>query len=281
MTAKTLMIQGTSSGAGKTTLVTALCRILSDKGYKVAPFKSQNMSSYSYIGKEFEISRAQAIQAIAARTEIIPIMNPILLKPLGNYTSQVFVNGVFYRKMHASDYYEKFALSTGLKESKNALDQLLRTNDIVILEGAGSPAEINLQRYDIANMRMAEYCKSPVILVTDIDKGGSFASIMGTLSLLDKKYQKFIKGFVINKFRGDIAILRPSYSILKKKTLRPVIGTIPLIEFDIPDEDSLHANPKQVSWTKKYLTILDKEIDHLANVVKKNLDMKKIGDMLN
>ena len=281
MTAKTLMIQGTSSGAGKTTLVTALCRILSDKGYKVAPFKSQNMSSYSYIGKEFEISRAQAIQAIAARTEIIPIMNPILLKPLGNYTSQVFVNGVFYRKMHASDYYEKFALSTGLKESKNALDQLLRTNDIVILEGAGSPAEINLQRYDIANMRMAEYCKSPVILVTDIDKGGSFASIMGTLSLLDKKYQKFIKGFVINKFRGDIAILRPSYSILKKKTLRPVIGTIPLIEFDIPDEDSLHANPKQVSWTKKYHTILDKEIDHLANVVKKNLDMKKIGDMLN
>jgi adenosylcobyric acid synthase len=281
MTAKTLMIQGTSSGAGKTTLVTALCRILSDKGYKVAPFKSQNMSSYSYVEKEFEISRAQAIQAIAARTKIIPIMNPILLKPLGNYTSQVFVNGVFYRKMHAKNYYEKFALSIGLKESKNALDQLLKTNDIVILEGAGSPAEINLEKYDIANMRMAEYCKSPVILVTDIDKGGSFASIIGTLSLIDKKYQKFIKGFVINKFRGDVSILRPSYSILKKKTLRPVIGTIPLIEFDIPDEDSLHANPKQVSWTKNYLITLDKEIDHLAHVVKKNLDMKKIGKMLN
>jgi adenosylcobyric acid synthase len=281
MTAKTLMIQGTSSGAGKTTIVTALCRIFSDKGYKVAPFKSQNMSSYSYVGKEFEISRAQAIQAIAARTEIIPIMNPILLKPLGNYTSQVFVNGISYRKMHARDYYKKFALSTGLKESKNALDQLLKTNDIVILEGAGSPAEINLQRYDIANMRMAEYCKSPVILVTDIDKGGSFASIIGTLSLLDKKYQKLIKGFVINKFRGDMTILYPSYSVLKKKTLRPVIGTIPLIEFKIPDEDSLHANPKQVSWTKNYLSTLDKEIDHLAHVVKKNLDMNKIGDMLN
>jgi len=281
MTAKTLMIQGTSSGAGKTTLVTAICRIFSDEGYRVAPFKSQNMSSYSYIGKEFEISRAQAIQAIAARTEIIPIMNPILLKPLGNYTSQVFVNGISYSKMHARDYYKKFALSTGLKESKNALDQLLKTNDIVILEGAGSPAEINLQRYDIANMRMAEYCKSPVILVTDIDKGGSFASIIGTLSLLDKKYQKLIKGFVINKFRGDITILRPSYSVLKKKTLRPVIGTIPLIEFEIPDEDSLHANPKQVSWTKKYLRTLDKEIDHLAYTVKKNLDMKKIRGMLN
>lgn len=275
------MIQGTSSGAGKTILVTALCRIFSDKGYKVAPFKSQNMSSYSYIGKEFEISRAQAIQAIAARTAIIPIMNPILLKPLGNYLSQVFVNGKFYHKMHASDYYKKFALSTGLKESKNALDQLLKTNDIVILEGAGSPAEINLQKYDIANMRMAEYCKSPVILVTDIDKGGSFASIIGTLSLLDTKYKKLIKGFIINKFRGNIAILHPSYSVLKKKTLRPVIGTIPLIEFEIPDEDSLHANPKQVSWTRKYLITLDKEIDYLAHVVKKNLNMKKIEDMLN
>ncbi len=281
MTAKTLMIQGTSSGAGKTTLVTALCRIFSDEGYKVAPFKSQNMSSYSYIGKEFEISRAQAIQAIASRTEIMPIMNPILLKPLGNYKSEIFVNGISYGKMHARDYYKKFALSTALKESKNALDQLLDTNDIVILEGAGSPSEINLQRYDIANMRMAEYCKSSVILVTDIDKGGSFASIVGTLSLLDKKHQKLVKGFVINKFRGDLTILYPSYSILRKKTMKPVIGTIPLIEFDIPDEDSLHTNPKQVSWTKKYLKALDKEIDHLALIVKKNLDMKKIRGMLN
>ncbi len=281
MTAKTLMIQGTSSGAGKTTLVTALCRIFSDDGYKVAPFKSQNMSSYSYVGKEFEISRAQAIQAIASRTEIMPIMNPILLKPLGNYKSEIFVNGISYGKMHARDYYKKFALSTALKESKNALDQLLNTNDIVILEGAGSPSEINLQRYDIANMRMAEYCKSSVILVTDIDKGGSFASIVGTLSLLDKKHQKLVKGFVINKFRGDLTILYPSYSILRKKTMKPVLGTIPLIEFDIPDEDSLHTNPKQVSWTKKYLKALDKEIDHLALIVNKNLDMKKIRGMLN
>ena len=247
----------------------------------MAPFKSQNMSSYSYVDRKFEISRAQAIQAIAARTEIMPIMNPILLKPLGNYKSEIFVNGIFHGKMHARDYYKKFALSKGLEESKNALDKLLKTNDIVILEGAGSPSEINLQRYDIANMRMAEYCKSPVILITDIDKGGSFASIVGTLSLLDKKHQKLVKGFVINKFRGDVTILYPSYSILKKKTLKPVIGTIPLIEFDIPDEDTLHANPKQVSWTKKYLTTLDKEIDHLALIVKKNLDMKMIRGMLN
>ena len=281
MTAKTLMIQGTSSGAGKTTLVTALCRIFSNDGYKVVPFKSQNMSSYSYVGKDFEISRAQAIQAIAARTKVIPIMNPILLKPLGNYRSEIFVNGISYSKMHARDYYKKFALSIGLEKSKNALDQLLKVNDIVILEGAGSPAEINLQRYDIANMRMAEYCRSSVILVTDIDKGGSFASIVGTLALLDKKHQKLVKGFVINKFRGDVTILYPSYSILKKKTMKPILGTIPLIEFDIPDEDSLHANPKQVSWTTKYLKTLDKEIDHLAYIVQKNIDMKKIRGMLN
>ncbi len=281
MTAKTLMIQGTASGAGKTTLVTALCRIFSDEGYKVAPFKSQNMSAYSYVGKGFEISRAQAIQAIAARAEIMPIMNPILLKPLGNYKSEIFVNGISHGKMHARDYYKKFVLSTGFEESKNALDQLIKTNDIVILEGAGSPSEINLQRYDIANMRMAEHCKSPVILVTDIDKGGSFASIIGTLSLLDRKHQKLVKGFVINKFRGDVTILYPGYSILKKKTMKPVIGTIPLIEFDIPDEDSLHANPKHVSWTKKYLKTLDKEINHLSLTVKKNLDMKKIRGMLN
>jgi adenosylcobyric acid synthase len=281
MTASTLMIQGTSSGAGKTTLVTALCRIFSDEGYKVAPFKSQNMSSYSYVDAKFEISRAQAIQAIAARTKITPTLNPILLKPLGNYTSQVFVKGISYRKMHARDYYKKFVLSRGLTESKNALDQLLKANDLVILEGAGSPAEINLQRYDIANMRMAQYCKSPVILVTDIDKGGSFASIMGTLSLLEKKHQKLVKGFIINKFRGDVTILYPSYSVLKKKTMKPVFGTIPLIDFDIPNEDSLDSHPKHVSWSTKYVKTLDKEINHLASTVKKNLDMKKIRGLLN
>jgi len=280
MTASTLMIQGTSSGAGKTTLVTALCRILSDEGYKVAPFKSQNMSSYSYVGEKFEISRAQAIQAIAARTEITPMINPILLKPLGNYNSHVFVKGISYGKMHAQDYYKKFALYKGLTESKNSLDHLLQTNDIVILEGAGSPAEINLQQYDIANMKMAEYCKAPVILVTDIDKGGSFASIVGTLTLLEKRHQKFIKGFIINKFRGDVTILHPSYSILKKKTGKPVFGTIPLIDFDIPDEDSLHSNPKQISWSTQYLNVLDKEINHLSKIVKKNLDMKKIRGLL-
>ena len=280
MTATTLMIQGTSSGAGKTTLVTALCRIFVNEGYTVAPFKSQNMSSYSYIGKDFEIARAQAIQAIAARTDIEPQMNPILLKPIGNYKSEVFVNGKFYKKMHAREYYKKFALTNGLSTSKESLDRLCRKYDIVILEGAGSPAEVNLARYDIANMKMAEYCSAPVILVTDIDKGGSFASIIGTMALLEKKHQRLIKGFVINKFRGDAEIIRPSFHILRKKTKKPLLGIIPLLKFDIPDEDSLHAKPKHVSWTKKYLQSLDEEIEHLSRAVRKNLDMKAVGSLL-
>lgn len=274
------MIQGTSSGVGKTTLVTALCRIFSDEGYRVTPFKSQNMSSFSYRNNDFEISRAQAIQAIAARTDISPYMNPILLKPLGDYKSEIFVKGKFYKKMYADDYYKKFALTKGLDAAKESLDYLRDRYDLVILEGAGSPAEINLVKYDIANMKMAQYCSAPVILVTDIDKGGSVASIIGTLSILEGQYKKLIKGFVINKFRGDLEILRPSFSYLKNKTGKPVLGTIPLLEFDIPEEDSLHAKPKQVSWTEKYLRTLNKEIEYLSRIVRSSLNMKAIGGLL-
>lgn len=277
---KALMIQGTSSGAGKTTLVTALCRIFANSGYRVAPFKSQNMSSYSYKENGFEISRAQAIQAIAARAEIDPRMNPILLMPLGNYRSKVLVKGKFYKKMRAKDYYEKFALSKGLKTATESLDWLRQNYDLIIMEGAGSPAEFNLEKYDIANMRMAEYSCAPVILVTDIDKGGSFASIVGTMELIDWKYRKFIKGFVINKFRGDMRILRPSFKKLRQMTDRPILGTIPLLKFDIPEEDSLHANPKQVRWNKKYLQYLDIEIENLSRIVKASLNMKAIGRLI-
>ena len=203
------MVQGTSSGAGKTILVTALCRIFSDLGYSVSPFKAQNMSNYSYSTKDFEISRAQAIQAIAARTTISPYQNPILLKPLGNYKSSVFVNGKYYKKMHANDYYKKFTNKIGLKHVLESYKKLQQNYDIIIIEGAGSPAEINLQRYDISNMKIAEKTNSPVILITDIERGGSFASLVGTMELLEKKHQNLIKGFVINKFRGDIEILKP------------------------------------------------------------------------
>jgi len=274
------MIQGTSSGAGKTTLVTALCRIFSKKGYKVSPFKSQNMSNYSYKTKEFEISRAQAIQAVAARAQITPDINPILLKPLGNYRSEVFLQGKYYKKMYAKDYYKKFALSQGLKVATFSLQKLQKENDLVIIEGAGSPAEINLEKFDIANMRIAQRAKSPVLLITDIDRGGSFASIVGTLALLDSRYKKLIKGFVINKFRGDLSVLKPGFVKLKKNTGRPILGVIPLAKFSLPEEDSLGVKAKHIRWNKTNLKKINSEIDKLSKLVQKSLNIKEIERMI-
>ena len=274
------MVQGTSSGAGKTILVTALCRIFSDLGYSVSPFKAQNMSNYSYSTKDFEISRAQAIQAIAARTTISPYQNPILLKPLGNYKSSVFVNGKYYKKMHANDYYKKFTNKIGLKHVLESYKKLQQNYDIIIIEGAGSPAEINLQRYDISNMKVAEKTNSPVVLITDIERGGSFASLVGTMELLEKKHQNLIKGFVINKFRGDIEILKPGFKKLKQITKRPVFGTIPLTKFSIPDEDSIGNSPKKIVWNKPNLRKLDNEINKIANVVKSSLNISSIKRIL-
>lgn len=277
---KSLMIQGTSSGSGKTTLVAALCRIFSNKGYSVAPFKSQNMSNFSFMGNGFEISRAQAIQAIAARCQIMPELNPILLKPLGNYYSTVFLNGKKFKKMHATEYYHKFVLTKGIVLAINSLKYLQNNYDLVILEGAGSPTEINLQKFDIANMRMAEKAQSPVLLITDIDRGGSFASIVGTMSLLDKKYQKLIKGFVINKFRGDVSLLKPGFKKIKEKTKRPVLGAIPMFDFDLPEEDSLNVKAKNLVWTNKNIKKIDNEIDKLSKFVSKNLNIKEIERMI-
>jgi adenosylcobyric acid synthase len=277
---KTLMIQGTSSGAGKTTLVAVLCRIFSDKGYSVAPFKSQNMSNFSYNEKSFEISRAQAIQAVAARCQIIPEINPILLKPLGNYYSDVVVLGKYYKKMHAKDYYKKFVKTKGIKIALESLKRLRSENDIVIIEGAGSPVEINLNQYDIANMQIAEKANSPVLLVTDIDRGGSFASIVGTMNLLEERHKKLVKGFVINKFRGDINILKPGFRKLEKITKRKIYGTIPMTDYRLPEEDSLGVTPKKMKWTSKNIEKLDSDIDHLAKLVKEHLAIKKIEELI-
>jgi len=277
---KSLMIQGTSSGAGKSTLVTALCRIFTNKGFSVAPFKSQNMSNYAYKGKGFEISRIQAIQALAARCEITPDLNPILLKPLGNYYSHVYLLGKKFKKMHAVDYYQKFVRTQGLKIAIKSLQNLQKNYDLVILEGAGSPAEINLEKYDIANMKMAEKANSAVLLITDIDRGGSFASIVGTLALLDKKYQKLVKGFVINKFRGDVKILNPGFRKLKEKTKKSVLGVIPMFDFDLPEEDSLNVKAKNLVWNKKNLDKIELEIDKLSKLVYSNLNIKEIEKMI-
>jgi adenosylcobyric acid synthase len=274
------MVQGTTSGAGKTTLVAALCRIFADKGYSVAPFKSQNMSNFGYATPDFEISRAQAIQAIAARCKIESDLNPIMLKPLGNYYSTVYLNGKRYKKMHAKDYYAKFVKSKGIKAATNSLSRLKKNYDLIILEGAGSPAEINLQKYDIANMQIAQKANASVLLISDIDKGGSFASLVGTMTLIEKKYQKLVKGFVFNKFRGDIDVLKPGFRKLKQITKIPVLGTIPMIKMNIPEEDSLNAKPKEIAWTKNNITKIDKELDKLAKTVKNNLDIKTIERMI-
>jgi len=277
---KSLMIQGTSSGAGKTTLVAALCRIFSDKGYSVAPFKSQNMSNFAYITPDFEISRAQAIQAFGARCNITPDLNPILLKPVGNYSSIVYLNGKRFKKMHAQEYYEKFVNIEGMKIVTKSLKTLQKNFDLVIMEGAGSPAEINLQKYDIANMKIAKKANADVLLVTDIDKGGSFASLVGTMNLIDKKYQKLVKGFIFNKFRGDIDVLKPGFKKLKNITKIPTFGTIPLISLNLPEEDSLNAKPKHITWSKKNISKIDDELNKLSKTVKSNIDINSIEKML-
>ena len=277
---KSLMIQGTSSGAGKTTLVAALCRIFSDKGYSVAPFKSQNMSNFAYITPNFEISRAQAIQAFGARCNITPNLNPILLKPVGNYSSIVYLNGKRFKKMHAQEYYEKFVNIEGMKIATKSLKTLQKNFDLVIMEGAGSPAEINLQKYDIANMKIAKKANADVLLVTDIDRGGSFASLVGTMNLIDKKYQKLVKGFIFNKFRGDIDVLKPGFKKLKNITKIPTFGTVPLISLNLPEEDSLNVKPKHITWSKKNISKIDNELNKLSKIVESNIDINSIEKML-
>ena len=168
----------------------------------------------------------------------------------------------------------------GIKIASKSLKKLQKKNDLVILEGAGSPAEINLQKFDIANMKIASIANASVLLVSDIDKGGSFASLVGTMALIEKKYQKLVKGFVFNKFRGDLEVLKPGYKKLKNITKIPVMGTIPLMALDLPEEDSLHANPKEIKWTRKNISKIDNELNKLAKTVKSNIDIKSIEEML-
>lgn len=238
---KFLMIQGTSSNAGKSSLVAAFCRILSDRGYEVAPLKAQNMSSNLYITKDgLEMAKAQAIQAIASRTEPTPYMNPILLKPMGDYVSRVVLLGKTYRDMHAKFYYSRFVMQKGITYVKKAVEELSKSYDIVVIEGAGSPAEINIEDYDIANMKLAEMLNAPVLIVADIERGGCFASIVGTMQLLKPKHRKLVRGFIINKFRGDKSILDPAIAHVEKVTKKPVLAVVPFVDdMSLPNEDSL------------------------------------------
>ena len=236
--AKNIMIQGTMSNVGKSWITAGLCRVFKQQGYRVAPFKSQNMALNSYITKEGkEMGRAQVVQAEAAGIEPNVLMNPILLKPTSEQGSQVIVNGEVLGNMSAAEYfnYKTKLIPVILK----AYHTLAAQNDLIVLEGAGSPAEINLKQDDIVNMGMAKMAKSPVLLVADIDRGGVFASIYGTIMLLDDDERALIKGIIINKFRGDVEILRPGLKMIEEKTGIPVLGVVPYLHIDLEDEDSL------------------------------------------
>ena len=236
--AKRIMIQGTMSNAGKSLLVAGLCRIFKQDGYRVAPFKSQNMALNSYITEEgLEMGRAQVMQAEAAGIKPQVCMNPILLKPTNDTGSQVIVNGEVLKNMKARDYfaYKKKLIPDILK----AYQTLEQQADIIVVEGAGSPAEINLKENDIVNMGLAELLDAPVLLVGDIDRGGVFAQLIGTLVLLEEKERERIKGLIINKFRGDVSILDPGIQMLEEKGGIPVTGVVPYMHLVLEDEDSL------------------------------------------
>ena len=281
MKAKLLMIQGTTSGAGKSTLVIALCRIFSDMGFKVCPFKAQNMTSNYHFLKEkkslMRMARIQAVQAMAARTEPDIRMNPVLLKPLGSNLSEIILGGLKNSNMTAEDYYNNFVLQEGFPKVLQDLESLRNENDLILIEGAGSPAEINLSNYDIANMILAEQTNSKVLLVADIERGGCFAAIVGTIKLLPARQRKFVEGVIINKFLGQKSILNKAITSVEEMTKKKVVGVIPKTEFNIPNEDSLDKKRSKPSYSKVYL---DKQIDFVASTFRENTDLKYLLNIL-
>ena len=266
------MIQGTTSSAGKSLFCTGLCRIFKKKGLKVVPFKSQNMSSIFFTtadGKK--ISSAQALQARAAGIEPRPEMNPILLIPKTDVGSKVIILGEEKKEMKAREYFEykKTCKPMILK----TFQKLEKENDIVVIEGAGSPAEINLNQNDIVNMGMAEMADAPVLLIADIDRGGVFAQLYGTVMLLPEKDRKRIKGMIINKFRGDKSLLDPGIKMIEDLVKIPVIATIPYMHLELADEDSLIDDDKRCNTQAQSDAELEKELDKLAALIEENSDM--------
>ena len=241
-----IMMMGTSSHVGKSILATAFCRIFYQEGRKVVPFKAQNMALNSYVTKDGgEMGRAQVAQAEAAGLEPCVDMNPVLLKPTGNSCSQVVLMGKPIGNMSAREYHKGYSLKA-FDAVKEALARLDKEYDTIVIEGAGSPAEVNLKANDIVNMRVAKLLHAPVLLIADIDRGGALASLVGTLELLDEDERELVKGLVINKFRGDVTLLQPAVDFLEKKTGKPVLGIVPHIEkMGIDDEDSVSLEEKQ------------------------------------
>ena len=261
--ARCIMVQGTMSGAGKSLLCAALCRIFAQDGYRTAPFKSQNMALNSFVTRDgLEMGRAQVVQAQAAGVEPDVRMNPILLKPSSDIGSQVIVNGEVRGDMPAKEYFRrKKAL---IPDILRAYDGLASEFDIIVIEGAGSPAEINLKADDIVNMGLARLVDAPVLLAGDIDRGGVFAQLYGTVELLEPGERARICGLLINKFRGDVEILRPGLAMLEEKTRLPVVGVVPYLKVDIEDEDSLSDRLQQKNAVKP-LDVAIVRLPHISN----------------
>ena len=263
--ARVIMVQGTSSHAGKSVIAAALCRIFAQDGLEVAPFKAQNMSLNSYATPDGgEIGRSQAVQAAAAMTAPRVEMNPVLLKPEGERRSQVVVMGRPQAVASAREYHD---LKPAIWETvTSALDSLRSDYDVVVIEGAGSPAEINLKQHDIVNMRIALHAGAPVLLVGDIDRGGVFAQLVGTMVLLEPEERALVAGHVINKFRGDPSLLTPGLDFLEERTGVPVAGVIPhFADIHIPEEDSLGLTPETETDDEPAVDVAVMRLPHIAN----------------
>ncbi|MDO4961723.1 MAG: cobyric acid synthase [Eubacteriales bacterium] len=262
---KVIMVQGTMSGAGKSLITAGLLRVFKQDGYRAAPFKSQNMALNSYITSEgLEMGRAQVMQAEAAGIEPSVLMNPILLKPTSNVGSQVIVNGEVRGNMQAREYFaHKKELIPDIMRAFKALSD---EYDIIVIEGAGSPAEINLKENDIVNMGLAELVDAPVLLVGDIDRGGVFAQLLGTLMLLEPCERDRVKGLVINKFRGDKTILDPGIDMLTEKGGIPTVGVIPYTRLILEDEDSLSERLEKKQPSKQLLSAIDIAVIKLPRI---------------
>lgn len=262
---KAIMVVGTTSHAGKSMLVTALCRMLSQRGWRVAPFKGQNMALNAYVSTTgAEIGYAQAVQAWAAGVSPQAEMNPILLKPQGDQTSQVILKGRAVGHTTAENYYSQY-FEVGWQAIQESLVRLAQDFDLLVCEGAGSPAEINLKHRDLTNMRVAMHLQAPTILIADIDRGGVFAHVVGTLELLEPEERALIRGIVINKFRGQRSLLQPGIDWLQERTGIPVIGVIPWIDEAFPAEDSLSLLDRHPVKANADLTIAVIRLPRISN----------------
>ncbi|WP_016951564.1 cobyric acid synthase CobQ [Anabaena sp. PCC 7108] len=262
---KSIMVVGTTSHAGKSLITTAICRILSRRGWRVAPFKGQNMALNAYVtATGGEIGYAQAVQAWAAGVVPLVEMNPILLKPQGDMTSQVILKGRAVGTVSATDYYEQY-FELGWRTIEECLQHLKTEFDLLVCEGAGSPAEINLKHRDLTNMRVAKYLNAPTLLVVDIDRGGAFAHVVGTLELLEPDERALIKGVIINKFRGQRSILQPGIKWLEERTGIPVVAVIPYLEQVFPAEDSLDLLERKPYKVQSELNITVIRLPKIAN----------------